>query len=231
MDDVENKIALEALGYLYSLADRDCDCMYRDEKCDVENANCETCAARAACDRLERLITPSPKPLQEKRLTNPAERIFWEQWQRLNKRQRGINGGFTALEHILDPNLDDERQGAVPLLLRKPPPPVSTRDAQVAAAVIQWLGTNGGKCFIDECERRIERERVIRDKNLGGWTPFIDPHPAAEKDPIAEQVAEQLAGELVPASKPRLQQHFKARFFHALRFLVNRVEVGQGDAV
>lgn len=31
------------------------------------------------------------------------------------------------------------------------------RDAEVAATIIQWLGTSVGSCFVWECEREIQR--------------------------------------------------------------------------
>ena len=83
---------------------------------------------------------------------NP-ERIYAAAWKARNRRSPGINSGFTYLEWILCPSG------------QRYPPPISRRDAAVAASVIQWLGTNIGLGFIRECERKIDQaERTIEDK-------------------------------------------------------------------
>jgi hypothetical protein len=81
--------------------------------------------------------------------TNP-ERIFLKNWRKENKREPCLNHGRGVLEIILS----EDNDHAIDL---------TQRDATVAATVIQWLGTNCGRCFIEECEREIktsvERER------------------------------------------------------------------------
>jgi hypothetical protein len=96
------------------------------------------------------LLPVTHDSLQQSRLkkyrdVNP-ERIYMAEWKRLNRRSPGVNGGFTYLEHILTPD------GQLPRT-------VSRRDAQVAASVIQWLGTNCGMGFMRECERKIDAAR------------------------------------------------------------------------
>ncbi|MCK5604361.1 hypothetical protein KAR91_20900 [Candidatus Pacearchaeota archaeon] len=90
---------------------------------------------------------PMHESLQQRRLNRFPERIYAEVWKKRNVRQPYSNGGFTYLEWILCP--DDRR---VPAL-------VSDRDAEVAASVIQWLGTNVGTSFVYECESKIKLER------------------------------------------------------------------------
>lgn len=80
--------------------------------------------------------------------TGNAERIYAAHWLRENKH-------YHILAHILAPDLP--RPFGVHL---GPPPPVSRRDAIVAASVIQWLATNVGHGFILEAERAVGREDV-----------------------------------------------------------------------
>lgn len=88
------------------------------------------------------------------------ERIYLRRWQELNVRHPAVNSGFTYLEHILTPR-------------GRTPGPVSRRDAMVAAAVIQWLGTNCGCGFLMECEREIEAHHKLHyaheDQVSGKW--------------------------------------------------------------
>jgi hypothetical protein len=226
MDDIENKLVIEAMGQLRYITQQ--SCLYEgDERCTCDEPLCESCKARVAYDIMERLLTPCPKPLQERRLKNVAERIFWEEWQKLNKRDSVVNRGFTALEHILNPHLDNPNRKQGPFGDDPPPPPVSTRDAQVAAACFQFLGTNGGKCYLDQCERRIEKEQAEREEWGGGWLPTISDSDAS----LEARLAQQLADEFVPASKPELQRYMKGRFARALRHAQQRllVEAGGDD--
>lgn len=39
---------------------------------------------------------------------------------------------------------------------------ITQRDADIAATVIQWLGSNVGACFVDECLREIDKLRHQR---------------------------------------------------------------------
>lgn len=86
--------------------------------------------------------------LKKHQLVNP-ERVYAAAWLKLNRRDPAINGGYAALEVILSG-------------VGRPIRPVTAVEAETAAAVIQWLGTNVGLGFIWSCERRIEelRERA-----------------------------------------------------------------------
>lgn len=215
MDQTDTKHALDALNMLNSMASRDCD-HFGDSKCTPEEPQCDTCQARAAYTILEQMLTPCPPPLHANRLKNPAERIYWEQWLKLNRREHGINDGFTTLEHILDPNVGN-RTG--PLSTAPPPPPVSSRDAEVAGAIFQWLGTNCGLCFMRECERLIDKERAARAEWDGGImaSPLDDPPGDVET-----LLAQQLADEFVPASRKQIQRFFIRRVLRAFRYLTTR---------
>jgi hypothetical protein len=76
-----------------------------------------------------------------------AERIFLRRWRAENKGVSGINGGRGILEIILS---EDNTVAEL-----------TQRDATVAATVIQWFGTNCGRCFLEETEREI---KTARDK-------------------------------------------------------------------
>ena len=125
--------------FLFDLSQRDC-CADGGDDC-----QCESCGARAVLKALE----PKHEGQHLDRLRyNPAELVFHEEWKKENERHRGINSGFTTLEHILRPD-------------GKMVPRVSDRDAQVAADVIQWLGTNCGLGFLSRCEQKSEVLRKI----------------------------------------------------------------------
>ena len=77
------------------------------------------------------------------RMSNDSERIYVEHWVRRQKLQ-------LTLDHIL---------GGPDGKAMRP----TDRDSVVAASVIQWLGTNCGRGFIDGCEREIdEGNRISR---------------------------------------------------------------------
>lgn len=86
------------------------------------------------------------------------ERVFAEEWKKENERVLAVNFGLIALELILNSNLLTQQafgHNYFADLDRRP----TQRDATVAATVIQWLGTNCGKCFLDRCETQVKQER------------------------------------------------------------------------
>lgn len=90
------------------------------------------------------LLPMSHRALQRYRLrkirgrANP-ERVYAAAWLRITSRRKDY------LAFILGPKCD--------------PVPYTRRDAEVAASVIQWLGTNVGLGFIIECEKKIDAMR------------------------------------------------------------------------
>lgn len=102
--------------------------------------------------------------------TNP-ERVYAAEWLRLNKRSGSYPRGI--LELLLQS--DEDRADCI---LRT----VSQRDAEVAAAVIQWLGTNVGLSLIRRCELKIDE---MRDKR----TPEeLEDRPSAFPAPLPPPV-------------------------------------------
>lgn len=80
------------------------------------------------------------------------ERIYAAEWIKINRRfAHGSREKWSLLERLMQP---DDKKGYVVL---------TQRDAEVAACVIQWLGTNVGSGFVIECERKIEELRKSRD--------------------------------------------------------------------
>jgi hypothetical protein len=133
-----------AASWLNRLADRDCYDSHRpDDPCDV-------CQARHALELVQKVLDPKLEGLYPNRIKNHAERLYVERFRAECESKPGVNGGFGLLELILQP------EGS------KTVPHVSQRDATVAASVIQWLGTNCGRAFIDAVERLIKVEQRER---------------------------------------------------------------------
>lgn len=131
------------------------------------------------------LLPVENRSLQPQRLrkggTKPTpERIFSAEWLAANRRRAGINGGNTLLELILAP---DCRRAVY----------VSRRDAEVAACVIQWLGTNCGGAFLRTCEdkidaedaRAIERRRRERERERRRLADLAEEKARRERRAIA----------------------------------------------
>lgn len=129
-----------------------------DDDCTLDTPKCGDMHMRAALQKLRETLEPPHKSLQPARLTNDPERIYLEQWQRDNERQAGVNRGFTLLEWILCPSG------------QRLPNRVTHRDSEVAASVIQWLGTTCGMCFIRNCERQIDEARAERRQ----WADYVN---------------------------------------------------------
>lgn len=91
------------------------------------------------------------------------ECVFAEKWDEENKRSPGIKGGFGILELLLDKKLR-----TVETVFHSPPP-ITQRDAFVAATVVQWLGTNCGKWFLEECEKKINKINKRHKEEMEAW--------------------------------------------------------------
>lgn len=74
------------------------------------------------------------------------ELAYQKQWENENTKSHCLNLGSTRLGLLLN----NERLGN----LRSKP---TKRDYKVAATVIQWLGTNCGRAFLDDVQRRIRQ--------------------------------------------------------------------------
>ena len=77
------------------------------------------------------------------------EKIFAEEWKKENT---NYASKAPLLAYILDTQ-DFTHDSYFS------PEKFSFRDAEVAASVITWLGTNVGQCFLGEVNRKIEKEQ------------------------------------------------------------------------
>lgn len=68
---------------------------------------------------------------------NPTEKIFARAWQEINENYPGMSGPMT-LDYLL---AEDSN---------RPMNEVTERDAEVAATVIQWLGSHVGQCWLKD---------------------------------------------------------------------------------
>lgn len=157
IDEQEKKLIEQALSNL-SQADTDhwCD----SSECNIDTPCCSAMHNRAAARKLRAVIDPEMRSLHPNRLTHAPERIYFERWQNENERHSAVNGNHTALELILCPPELQPKDFASYGLVPRP----SQRDADVATAIIQWLGTNCGHAFVLDCEARIEKERAERSE-------------------------------------------------------------------
>lgn len=120
-------------------------CYCEDSNCTPANPQCGTRAEAVARELLREALEPRLIGRHPGRMTG-AERIFVEVLREQNRRSQGINHGYTLLEHVLNPDLTLS------------PPRVSQHDAEIATTIVQFLGTNGGRCLIHDAERRIKAE-------------------------------------------------------------------------
>lgn len=88
------------------------------------------------------------------------EGVFLKLWNEIQERRPAINGGYGALDLILNNRPVTTQPPGMSMRARlRLINRWSKRDAYVAASIIQWLGTKEGKLFIDEAERRIVVEK------------------------------------------------------------------------
>lgn len=179
-----------AVRWMHGLAERDCDCCYHDSGARTEDP-CDVCQARHAMTLIEKVLSPVMEGLHPDRMKNHAERLYVEHWRKQCIRQPGLNHGYGLLELVLCP------EG------QKWPGHVSQRDATVATTVIQWLGTNCGRCFIDEVERKITSERAVR-QDFNAHYPGSgsqDGHQERITNGKLSKVADSVAADYISADK------------------------------
>jgi hypothetical protein len=176
-----------------------CDCNM--ETCTDANPQCGGRKQMMAARRLRELLEPTYTGLHPERIrTGPAERAYVERWQRENIRQRGVNSGMTLLEGILKPGGQQ--------WVDRP----SQRDADVATTVIQWLGTNVGRAFVDEVERDISQNQALRrklDHQLVDQRR-MDPTQLGQYQAVADIILGRLQGTVAVGMLRDLQQQIVA---------------------
>lgn len=174
LDTAMQEHAENALGVLSELCMSSCYCEDRDGEL------CDYCTARKADEHIQKLAYPVVRSIREDRL-DYAERVFFEKWLDENTQKRGINHGCGLLELLLsdDPSKHVAR--------------VSQRDMDVATTVIQWLGTNGGRCFIESCEREWKRRNELTRGDWCKWTHNPATWSGREDKPELMQIAQHIA--------------------------------------
>lgn len=199
IEEGDLRYLIEAHDWIAGLADSDCSCDWNDSASCVHNP-CEVCQARRARDALAQVLDPKPRTLHPDRLSNEAERVYYELWEKENERHPGINGGYTLIEHLLCPS-DSKR---CRLTGMHQPDSVSQHDMTIATTIIQWLGTNCGLCFMQTAEREIEKRRADRVDmgNFYGGTP--DGWALRQKEGREYQIADSIASTFV-GGKPELE--------------------------
>lgn len=184
LDQHEQNTLAEALDLLKHPRDvNECYCE-PDDGCTIDSPNCEARHLQAAVRKLHDMARPTVTTLHPERLTNLPERIYFEQAQRMAEEHPALNGGYSDLELILNPDLSN-----------RPKEVFSKRDTEVFGTVIQWLGTNCGRAFIDKCERMIrDEEAERREWNCGN--PIGPPYTFESCD-WADKQADRLVSQSV----------------------------------
>lgn len=202
-------------------------------------SKCHACRNQDLIDRLRRLFEPVHRTINPDRLGSVSEAIYFRRWVKQQESQPGVNGGRGTLENVLSPTRVD-RDDAWSKLHLGPvyTPPISQRDAEVAATLMQWLGTACGRGFVWECEREIaqatgERQQFDAVHSMRAQSRWTGGSPSNVL-PSVENVAEHIADGIVPADKPqyrplveRLESGFET-FFQGLRREVQVVPSGDG---
>lgn len=146
----------EAIDDLTLATDTDDDChCCTDEDCTPDAPRCSLNRSRAALRRIWQAFEFEIRSTWPTRLSHYPEWAFVEEFRRLNVRQPGVNRGYRTLEMILG----QPREKRTLDTLGTTPAIVTQRDADVATAVIQWLGTNCGLSFLSQVERKIQQAR------------------------------------------------------------------------
>ena len=187
--------AVHALG---DLAEQ--ECLNNEES----ECRCEVCQAREAIKAVEAALIPEHRTLNPERLSHAPEEIFFRRWVEKQKAEAGVNGGWGLLELLLSPTrirrdnfiFDTHRPFYVP--------PITKRDAEVAATVVQWLGTSCGRCFIEECEREIVKSGKDRhDFDQAHHKTICQPDRILPRD---ESLARQAVAYFLRADDPKFDQ-------------------------
>lgn len=173
----------EAHGAMWYLAERDCDCDFMDGVPTDDRTSCDVCQARRAIRRLDAILEPRWESSTPSRMTNLPERVFVEKWRKENNRVNGFNGGRGALEILLARKWRRSFVGLAEPIVQH----VSQRDMEVATTVIQWLGTNCGSCFLQQCEDEIAKQSGVQRRF--GTNGLSYPKPDATTSEIADQIA------------------------------------------
>lgn len=91
---------------------------------------------------------------------NPLEKALADGWEKENVRRPNVNLGQGILQDLFI------ERGDHVALSNKLVHRITDDERMVAATVVQWLGTNCGRCFLEECLRECGYEITKNKKKL-----------------------------------------------------------------
>jgi len=139
---------------------------YTDRCRQMEMADEEKCNFWKAAYHLIKHVGLRAFRLEEPLKYSLRERAFAEVWKEENTRQSYINHGAARLEMLLTPDDKTETKKRWSFWSGIMVKELTQNDAEVAATVIQWLGTNNGQAFLYKVDLRIkELQGKIKDKS------------------------------------------------------------------
>lgn len=203
------------VGLLCDVTGREeCFCPPSDE-CSLDHPKCDYRELLAAKECLQQIIQPVHRSLNPDRMASYPEAIYLRRWVEEQVRHKNYNGGYGLLEMILSPTRGpkDRWNVGTPEYM----PPVSQRDAEVAATVIQWLGTNCGRCFMDAAEKEIGDAR--KDSKQLEYELHANRWQGRRAIPRDEVLANEVAGHFLKADDPN--------FSDLSRQIVAAIEAGR----
>lgn len=86
------------------------------------------------------------------------EAILAKRWDKEQHPPCFLNGGIGVLAHLVTSKHVEHGIFSGGPEIVPDPSKLTQRDADVAATVIQWLGTNCGFCFLEECLKEMGYE-------------------------------------------------------------------------
>lgn len=189
-----------AIDELQEIACRDCYDDGAGGKDDL-GCTCERCIASRALEQLHAAIFPVVRSLRPDRLTR-AELVYFEVWAKMNDHR--------AVERsLLEILLDGE---------------VSQRDMDVASAIVQWLGTNVGRSFVNQCELEATRQNIALTKyDSEAWLELRELRDRSELDIAVENAAHLLSPDN-KGLKSRLKDALKQAIAYGMSKGTNRVK-------
>lgn len=95
--------------------------------------------------RLIELKSPDKSFRIDRTKWNKKERAFAENWIDENIQRGWLNHGYGILQGLFIEG--GERPLEFPRLITR----ITKRDRMIVATIVQWLGTNCGWCFLEEC--------------------------------------------------------------------------------
>jgi hypothetical protein len=136
------------------------------ERCDqMKLADQEKCEYWKGAYHLIKHVGLHAYRLKEPLRYSLRERAFVETWIEENTRVPWVNYGTALLEAMLVPReiIDKQKDH---FFDGTPVHELTQREAEIAATVIQWLGTNNGQSFLWKVEQKIKEKS---EKGGEGW--------------------------------------------------------------